>query len=363
MSKIGRNDPCNCGSGKKYKKCCLALDEARDRAKLPPSGAAGMMTRPFDDDVDMNPDMSAYVLAKFFETSEAFARMKRENPARAARYWTPGRMASLETDEITNRLQDLGVTATRDAFAALALGKDAAWDVSELWREELPGLLSKHEDDFLQLAAVELWKRYLPDHPSREMLDDWMQDGYALAATYRSEEALDRWQKVWDIIRSRLSPEMRTCGATDDVFDGTQMLYNWIQDFELEVLNAALDEPRYAEMGARLCREVLDHFPDEDELFVSNFRADLGEFLYLAGQGEAGERVLRNLIHDRPNDSQGYARLAEMLAYGGKKNGPTLDVQGAIKILEEALARPTEDADDFSLGDRLDELKKALKKF
>ena len=23
-SKIGRNDPCLCGSGKKYKKCCLA---------------------------------------------------------------------------------------------------------------------------------------------------------------------------------------------------------------------------------------------------------------------------------------------------------------------------------------------------
>ena len=23
MSKVGRNDPCPCGSGKKYKKCCL----------------------------------------------------------------------------------------------------------------------------------------------------------------------------------------------------------------------------------------------------------------------------------------------------------------------------------------------------
>ena len=22
MSKLGRNDPCNCGSGKKYKHCC-----------------------------------------------------------------------------------------------------------------------------------------------------------------------------------------------------------------------------------------------------------------------------------------------------------------------------------------------------
>ncbi|MEQ1674882.1 MAG: SEC-C metal-binding domain-containing protein [Candidatus Nitrotoga sp.] len=24
--KIGRNDPCPCGSGKKYKKCCLAKE-------------------------------------------------------------------------------------------------------------------------------------------------------------------------------------------------------------------------------------------------------------------------------------------------------------------------------------------------
>ncbi len=28
MKKVGRNEPCPCGSGKKYKKCCLAKDEA-----------------------------------------------------------------------------------------------------------------------------------------------------------------------------------------------------------------------------------------------------------------------------------------------------------------------------------------------
>jgi preprotein translocase subunit SecA len=26
--KIGRNDPCPCGSGKKYKKCCMSRDQA-----------------------------------------------------------------------------------------------------------------------------------------------------------------------------------------------------------------------------------------------------------------------------------------------------------------------------------------------
>ena len=28
----GRNDPCHCGSGKKYKQCHLAADEAKERA-------------------------------------------------------------------------------------------------------------------------------------------------------------------------------------------------------------------------------------------------------------------------------------------------------------------------------------------
>ena len=32
MAKIGRNDPCSCGSGKKYKRCCLAVDQAAQAA-------------------------------------------------------------------------------------------------------------------------------------------------------------------------------------------------------------------------------------------------------------------------------------------------------------------------------------------
>ncbi len=31
---LGRNDPCHCGSGKKYKKCCAAKDEAAHAAEL-----------------------------------------------------------------------------------------------------------------------------------------------------------------------------------------------------------------------------------------------------------------------------------------------------------------------------------------
>jgi tetratricopeptide (TPR) repeat protein len=33
MAKIGRNDPCPCGSGQKYKRCCLPHDEAAAAAE------------------------------------------------------------------------------------------------------------------------------------------------------------------------------------------------------------------------------------------------------------------------------------------------------------------------------------------
>ena len=31
---IGRNDPCHCGSGKKYKKCCINKDQAAEHKAL-----------------------------------------------------------------------------------------------------------------------------------------------------------------------------------------------------------------------------------------------------------------------------------------------------------------------------------------
>ena len=32
--KLSRNDPCHCGSGKKYKKCCINLPQANSKDSL-----------------------------------------------------------------------------------------------------------------------------------------------------------------------------------------------------------------------------------------------------------------------------------------------------------------------------------------
>lgn len=40
MAKSGRNDPCPCGSGQKYKRCCLSKDQAAQSAALAAAAAA-----------------------------------------------------------------------------------------------------------------------------------------------------------------------------------------------------------------------------------------------------------------------------------------------------------------------------------
>lgn len=41
MPKSGRNDPCPCGSGQKYKRCCLPRDQAAERAVAAGAAALG----------------------------------------------------------------------------------------------------------------------------------------------------------------------------------------------------------------------------------------------------------------------------------------------------------------------------------
>ncbi len=55
MTQVGRNQPCPCGSGKKYKQCCLQTDEAARVAALPAKPAGRLVARAnfgSDDDID-----------------------------------------------------------------------------------------------------------------------------------------------------------------------------------------------------------------------------------------------------------------------------------------------------------------------
>ncbi len=51
----GRNEPCHCGSGRKYKHCCLEKDEEADRAARAAQAATGAATAPAEEEQPPQP--------------------------------------------------------------------------------------------------------------------------------------------------------------------------------------------------------------------------------------------------------------------------------------------------------------------
>lgn len=92
MAKIGRNQPCPCGSGKKYKNCCLAADETsaaavredqRRNAPPPPTpGRAAGWAPPLDDDLDQlsNDTVDLIDAGKFDEAERLCHRLLDDFP-------------------------------------------------------------------------------------------------------------------------------------------------------------------------------------------------------------------------------------------------------------------------------------------
>lgn len=85
--KIGRNDPCPCGSGKKYKKCCLLLhqrDERELREAIPVPGAEPMSdgSVPIYTALDLLANsVQAHIKAgRLEEAEQACSKLKRRYP-------------------------------------------------------------------------------------------------------------------------------------------------------------------------------------------------------------------------------------------------------------------------------------------
>jgi hypothetical protein len=371
MSKIGRNERCPCGSGKKYKQCCLRRDEANRRAQPLPAQIpwtpnispphAWSLPTPTPSRTTRGLKLHPHVIAKIFEESEQFTQMKRAEPKRAAAFWTNSRLAAMSTDDILTKLADLGVETSPEAFIAASAPFHSAWDLSATWKALGPRRIDRHDDDFLGMAATELWRRFCSDRPSFEMLDDEMQEGYRCSRLGDAVAACTLWQETWARLRLRLTPSMRTCDDAEYGFPGTQCLFNWLQDFRLELHNASIDDPAWAPRGIELCRAAIEQFPDEQ--FVPSFRADVAEFYFLSGDTEEGERLLRQLIAEDPDAPEAYAVLSDCLEQQARRGQPPGDLQPAILLLEQALARPVREAASWDLERRLAALRDLSRPF
>lgn len=72
----GRNDPCPCGSGKKYKRCCALADEAARSQDLAGAPGAGPMPPLSSPNTWKSWGVSGEAAAAFFHAAAAFFRAR-----------------------------------------------------------------------------------------------------------------------------------------------------------------------------------------------------------------------------------------------------------------------------------------------
>jgi tetratricopeptide (TPR) repeat protein len=311
MFKIGRNDPCPCGSGKKYKKCCI--------------------NKPLENVLSLNIPRTTL--------------------------WDLDEIRMFSTEEIITRLRKFGVDFQEKQFLEDVKKYNSASELAERWYETYPTTAYGLDEDFIWMACIILWKRLAPDIINSEQLDDMMQTGYEILRTTRPRDeagACDLWLKVWNHLKERFIPEMKDIEEAEKVFSGLQSLGNWCLDMEMELHNAGLDDLSYFRKRIEFCREFYTLFPESDDQNIHHMKRAEAEAYFMLGESEKGEELFKSLVAEFPDSIWGYVGWGDMYTREKFSKTPP-DYDKAEKIYRMALGKGL-DEEDVVL-ERIEDLK------
>jgi predicted RNA-binding protein with TRAM domain len=161
----------------------------------------------------------------------------------------------------------------------------------------------------------------LPSIQRWEIIDKKMGEGYWYLEKEGVEgkkkradpvKASECWLDAWKMMRSTIDSRARRIGDVRTPFYLRESLANWVQEFEMELRNAALQERRFHEVRIELSRWFYQQFTDEDDHELANFRAS--EATSLAGLGDTGgaEKKFEELVGRYPAEVWGWIFWSDM---------------------------------------------------
>ena len=324
MKSTGRNDPCPCGSGKKYKKCCL-------------NGSGST------------------VLTRNLQRILQQPAVHQDRP-------NFHNVGALTTEEIISRLKGFGIL-----FEDLQFQQDvqrflSAEELVADWFKRFTVRTSGFDDDFIWLACVILWKRLAPDVPGADLIDDLINEGYhCLEQSDRSTRAAEikasgLWLEAWDLLKQRFLPQVQSVEELDRIYQGSVTLSYWVTDLEAECYNAGRDEPDRYQKRITFCREFCQLLPDSPSIYLQEMRRAEAETYYYLNRKEEGEAAFRSLVEDYPENVWGYIGWGDVYQwrFGGEL---TPDFDKAEQIYRMAFDHGLGSDDD--LQERLKSLNKS----
>ena len=248
----------------------------------------------------------------------------------------------LSDEELISRLSKLGLDLDQAKLSKYAEKFHSAEVLVKDLRAE--GVLPDDPELHAWLYIIVLWERWLKDRPCFELLDDWMQQGYVRCEEKDSVGACTLWLDVWKhVIRIADEHHLKKIDDIDKLFYGTQCFFNWVQDLEMELHNAGIDEKRFLEARKTFSEAFLKHFPESDENTIQNTRRALAEANFLLGNRKETERMFEQWLKDDPKWGFGWIGWADCWSMFGD------DDDKAKAILERGYStKGVSDKDDIA---------------
>ena len=306
--RVGRNDPCPCGSGLKYKKCCLKAGKGK------------------------------------------------ESESGTEHQWDVKEIEEMDTEDIISQLKDFGVDFKTGEFLDDVKRFNSAEGLSKHWFEKYPISATGSDEDFLHIAALLLWERLAPEVMNTERLGGMMVNGYELVKNGKSKDACVEWLTVWDHLKKSFVSEIGLFENSGEVFSGFQPIYDFCQNLGVELWNAGIEDPSFFDKRIEFCQEFCELVPDSGEDVIKDLRMAEAESYFMIGKKEIGDDVFKAIVEDYPEWEWGYIGWADMYA---DRDEEFSDPKKAEEIFRMGLRKAS---DVSNILDRLDDLDESRNK-
>jgi hypothetical protein len=111
-----------------------------------------------------------------------------------------------------------------------------------------------------------------------EMIDGAMQEGYIRLQNGDTQSAITIWLDAWEKIKAEMTnTHIKTIWEFDEVFEGSEMVYNWLSDLEEALLNECWKTGDHCRDRIRFCEDVIDRTDEDDTLMIENMRRDIAD--------------------------------------------------------------------------------------
>jgi len=243
---------------------------------------------------------------------------------------------------ILDKLNSIGLGINTEIMSELCIKHISAESLA-MWLEK-DRKLKNFSEDWTWLGIRVLWERWFPEIQNLEMLDDKMQKGYELLTDSTNHRLLERininvlevWGEIWDDIKNMMDKHgINDIKSFDHVFGGTQSIFNWSMDYDMELENAIVENLEFAQTRIDFCTEYIERYKDKNEHNIKEMMRNVAGIYFRIGNIDFGEELLSKYLKDDPRWGWGWIEWSDQ--YSLYEDNGIKNTDKAIGILKQGL--------------------------